>query len=199
MSPVRTARQGRELDYQQGIRGAVRGLWNGTLGWYEAVDMMVGEVERNFALAWYSGLDECGISPSEQTPEEIARLNFEINTEIQYIYKLCDSALSNSKINGGKLRTLFDRVDMWVNRYTAIRDLARTYACSDQKLKWVMGATKEHCSDCFRLDGRVYRASTWRSADLYPRKHSLACGGFRCACEFVPTDEPCTPGVPPRI
>lgn len=196
---MRPPRDRRETDYQGGIRSAVRGLWSGDLGWFDAVDSMVGEIERNFTRAWEEGMSSCGIRLDEMTLEESSRLRLEINNEIQYVYTFADAIINNSRANNGKLRTLYDRVDMWINRYNSVRDLAMTYACQDQKLMWVMGYTKEHCLDCLRLDGRVYRASLWRSADLYPRKHSLQCGGFRCACEFVSTNEPATPGFPPRI
>lgn len=189
----------REVNYQSGIRAAVRGLWSGQISWYEAVDMMVLAIETNYTRAWSDGLGHCGINLSEMTPDESARLRLEINNEVQYVYQFADAIARESKANSGKLGLLYDRADMWINRYNSIRDLAMTYACADQKLMWVMGATKEHCTDCRRLDGRVYRASVWRNADLYPRKHSLECGGFRCACEFVSTNEPATPGFPPRI
>jgi hypothetical protein len=61
------------------------------------------------------------------------------------------------------------------------------------------GFVVHNCTDCRRLNGRVYRSSTWRKADLYPRKHTLECKGYRCACEFVLTSKPCTPGFPPRL
>jgi hypothetical protein len=189
----------REVDYQGGIRSAVRGLWSGEITWGDAIDWMAGEIERNFTRAWADGMSSCGLRMDEMTLDEDARLRAEISAEIQYIYSFASAIMSNSRANNGKLRTLYDRVDMWTNRYNYIRDLAKTYACQDQKLMWVMGYTKEHCSDCRRLDGRVYRASAWRNADLYPRKHSLECEGWRCACELVPTNQPATPGFPPRI
>lgn len=185
--------------YQSGIRSAIRGLWTGELTWLDSADSMVLTIQNNYTRAWEEGLGECGIRLSEQTPEEYARLQFEINSEIQYVYGFVDDVHQNSRANGGKLRNHFARADMWTNKYSSIRDLARTYACADQKLKWVVGYTKEHCSDCLRLNNRVYRSSTWRNVDLYPKKHSLECGGFHCACEFISTDEPCTPGFPPSL
>ena len=196
---MRPPRDKRETDYQGGLRSAVRGLWAGEISWLDSIDWMTREIERSYTRAWADGLSSCGILLDEMTPEEQARLSLEINMEIQYVYSFANQILVASRSRGGKLKPLYDRLDMWINRYNAIRDMAMTYACQDEKLKWVMGATKEHCTSCRRLDGRVYRASAWRSADLYPRKHSLECGGWRCACEFVPTSEPATPGFPPRI
>ena len=195
---MRPKRDRQETDYQGGMRSAVRGLWSGETDWYTSVDWMAAEIERSFTRAWADGLSQCGIRFDEQTPDEAARLRIEIANEIQYVYTFADAIINNSKVNGGKLRTLYDRVDMWTNRYNSIRDLAMSYACQDQKLEWVYGLT-EYCSDCRRLNGRIYRASAWRNADLYPRKRSLECKGFRCACEFVPTNKPATPGFPPRI
>jgi hypothetical protein len=199
MSPLRAIRQGHEANYQTGLRSAVRGLWSGEMNWFEGVDSLILAVQANFMRAWEDGMAMCGIRMDEMTLEESSRLEFEINLEISHIYRFVDYIALNSRANKGKLKKLYDRLDMWTNRYTSIRDIAMTYACQDQKLMWVMGYTKEHCEDCQRLDGRVYRSSVWRSVDLYPKKHTLACGGWRCACELVPTSEPCTPGRPPRI
>jgi hypothetical protein len=156
-------------------------------------------IERNFTLAWYEGLSMCGILPDETTPEEDARLRIEINTEIGYLYGLAEDISHDNRDSGGKLRVINKRLEMWTNKYGMIRDLAKSYACQDEKLKWVMDVLKEHCSDCLNLDGRVYRASIWRQQNIYPRMPSLECKGYHCGCEFVSTSEPVTRGRPLSI
>lgn len=55
-------------------------------------------------------------------------------------------------------------------------------------LKWVVGPT-EHCSDCLRLNGQVHPPDVWAASGWQPQARVLECGGFRCQCSFVPTDE----------
>ena len=186
----------RERDYQGSLRAAARGLWSGEEGFFNFLDAATRSIEHNFTMAWYEGLADCGISPSEQTPDEEARLRMEINLEIGYLYQFAWDISSNNKYNGGKLSTIFNRLDMWVNKYGMIRGLARTYACEDEKLMWVMMPLKEHCRDCLRLDGKVYRRSTWRKYNIYPRMPNLECGGYHCGCDLVPTSEPLSRGRP---
>lgn len=187
------------VDYRRSIRSAVHAYWDGNIDLMGFLDSMLLAIHRGFTRAWYEGAQQCGISQNELTNEERQALNFQINSEISHILSFGEVIGRSRKANGGKIGALYLRADMWAGRYSMIRDMARSYACADQKLKWVLGARREHCSDCVRLNNRVYRASTWRKYDLYPRKSSLECGGWRCGCEFEATNDPCTPGRPPAI
>ena len=132
--------------------------------------------------------------------EERNRLEDEINIEITFASNYAQSIMSASRANSGLLTPLLERSEMWTNRYTYIRNLATTYACGDQKLMWIMGARcKEHCFTCTLLSNRVYRASVWRANNISPRDHKLACGGFKCCCEFTSTNAPITPGPFPNL
>lgn len=61
------------------------------------------------------------------------------------------------------------------------------------------GLVVHNCDDCLNLHGRVYRASVWDRYGIAPQSPQLACGGWRCGCRFVVTDDPVTPGRPPNI
>jgi len=186
-------------DYGRSIRAAVRGLWSGAYSVWEFESAMSAAIELGLRRAWYAGASECGIYPEDLSQDELNRLDQEIIGETSQILDFGLFIMYNSKLNGGKLTPLMTRAQMWVNRYEAVRGLAREYACADQKLKWIRGNTMQPCRDCLRLDGRVYRASTWRKYGIEPRMHSLQCGGFRCRCELIPTDEPSNRGRPPRV
>lgn len=181
------------------IRAAVRGLWNGSLDDFAFIDSMYATIRRGYTVAFREGLKTCGVLPGDMTLEETSRLEQEINQETLFIPNFASDIARESKSNKGHLAPLLKRAEMWTNKYIAIRSLAMTFACGDRKLKWRVNITKEHCSSCLRLDGRVYRASIWRKYDLAPRMRKLECKGYRCGCEFIPTDEPVTPGRPPRI
>lgn len=200
-SPELETKQAGSEDYRRSIRANVYALWRGDFSLFSFVDSMVTAVDRGLRAAWYEGASYCGIKPSEITPEEQSRLGQEINSEISHVYGFGRHIFDNNKISGGRLAPLYDRANMWINKYLYVVSLASSMACGDLKYKWVMDVTKEHCPSCLKLNGRIYRGSTWRRYDIYPRMRNgrLACGGFRCGCRFEQTSEPATPGRPPGL
>jgi hypothetical protein len=183
--------------YRLNIRSAVRGFWNGTFDYFAFRDQMSLAIERGFTQAWYEGAKIYGINPSELTQEEHDALTAEVNKEIGFIGGLGQAIMANQKSFGGKLQPLLTRSELWVSAYNRVRILGSSYAAKDQKVRWEYGDT-EHCVDCLKYNGRVYRASIWRKYDIQPRSYRLACHGYHCLCEFIPTDAPCTPGFPPQ-
>jgi hypothetical protein len=183
--------------YRLNIRSAVRSLWNGNIDYYTFMDNMSLAIERGFTQAWYEGAKIYGVSPSELTDEEHLRLTDEVNREREFVRNLGQAINTNSKVFGGKLQPLLTRSELWVSGYNRIRILGSSYAAKDQKLQFNLGFSKEHCVDCTRYNGRVYRASIWRKYDIQPRSYSLACRGYHCLCFFTPTNAPATPGFPP--
>lgn len=186
--------------YRSALRSYVRGLWNGSFGLFQFVDGFTGSILRHYPIGWLEGSSEFGvISQRELTGEELAALYQEMNVDIGYINGFADDILQNSKANKGALQPLMDRVELWVNRYVYIVNQGRLHAQENPKLKWELGATGEHCIDCSRLAGKVYRASIWRKYGIAPRSKLLNCGGHKCACDLKPTNDPVTPGRPPNL
>lgn len=186
-------------DYGLSIRALVRGLWRDELTLYDFMTTMGYAITRNFTRAWIEAAQTCGILPPERTQEEDAELQRLITTEIQYVFQFADAIQKNSRARRGKLSPLLERAQMWQDRYRHVYAVAQSMACADAKYRWEMNPRKEHCPDCVTLNGRVYRASTWRRYRIAPQMRELACHGYRCGCSFVPTDEPATPGRPPNI
>jgi hypothetical protein len=186
-------------EYGLTVRRSVRGLWKGYFNVTQFINMMSGAIRIGFTHAWHDGIATCGFKPGDMTVQEHTRLQSEINSEIFYVVNFANAIREGDQIAGGKLTPLIERSQMWGARYSYIYDLARTYACGDKKYKWVMGNTKEHCRSCLILNGKVYRASTWRQYNLVPRSHGLDCGGYHCLCYFLETIEPLTPGIPPIV
>lgn len=184
--------------YRLNIRAGIRGLWNGTWDYYTFLDQMSLAIERGFTQAWYEGAKIYGVSPSELTEEEHVRLLEEVNKEVVFIGNLGQAIIANSKAMGGKLAPLFARAELWVAGYNRVRTMGEMYAARDQKLRFNLGMSKEHCVDCTKYNGKVYRASIWRKYDIQPRSYRLACRGYHCQCFFSPTNEPVTPGYPSR-
>jgi hypothetical protein len=175
-------------------------MWNGHFDVYRFVDGMIGTIRRGFEAAWLDGARNCGITQlSDLTDEERAILDREINAQFQYLPSFAFDIQDAAKVRGGKLTPLFQRTELWVNNYIRIKSMAMSMACRDKKLKWLLGFRKEHCTDCSRLAGRVYRASIWRKYNISPRMGGLACGGWKCGCRFEETTDRVTPGRPPMI
>jgi hypothetical protein len=187
-----------ESEYRQQINDLVRLLWQGDISTDVFWMTIVQVIEQGFRTAFEAGAMDCGIMPSELTSEEIVRLNEETVNEISHVDEFAGDIVRMGRESGGSLASLLRRAEMWVLRYSAVRNIARQYTCGDQKLMWVYGPT-EHCEDCLRLNGRVHRASIWKKYKLEPRSRDLACRGYRCQCELVPTTQRGSRGRPPRF
>ena len=138
------------------------------------------------------------------TPNERMALRQGIAQETSYIAGLLDATEQGSKANGGKLAPLFNRVELWVQRYQQVYTDGMMAARDDPKLLWVWHPEAEHCSSCAALQGKVKRKSQWDKAGLQPQSMRLECmrsaGGITvCKCHFEPTTEPASRGPLPRI
>lgn len=190
---------GGEQDYRKSINAAVRALWTGETDLFGFVDGMVGSIRRGLTRAWHEGAGSCGMLPADLTVDELLILEGIINSEISHVLDFGRDIAEGSRANKGKITPLLRRAQMWGNKYMATLFQAQTTSCANLKLRWDWNPLKEHCPSCRVLNGRVYRASTWRKYDLYPRHRRLACHGLKCGCSFSTTQQPCTPGIPPRI
>lgn len=186
-------------NYHNVIRSAVRGLWLGALDYDQFFQAMESAIRLGIPRAWYEGAKECGVQPSELTPEERLGIEQAVYEQYNYIVGFADAIEAGSKANGGKLAPLLSRAEMWIGRYNQTKEKAKSMACADRKAMWVYGDTIQHCEDCSRVVGRTYRLSTWDRYGWIPGSNELACGGWRCKCSRVPTDAPCTPGRPPKL
>lgn len=187
--------------YRKSLRDNVRGLWGGVLDRDQFYDAMTATQQRRLPQAFYEGAKDCGILPADLSPEERNALQQAMVNEMSFILKFADDIMAGSKAKGGKLQPFLARVERWAARYTDLQSRARVMACGDQKLQWVMGATKEHCNSCLRLSNKVKRASYWRRVNVYPQNPpnpNLECNGFGL-CQLLLTDERCSPGPLPRL
>jgi len=184
--------------YRSALRSIVRGYWSGAIDAGQFDGEMTNAINRRLAEAFEEGAKECGIKPDEFTEEEWLALGKAVQSELTFVSGLGEAIEQNSKANKGKLGPLLQRVELWVNRYNDVKNQAKTLICGNLKYRWQLGPT-EHCVDCAKLSGRVYRGSIWQKYGILPQSHELACGGWRCQCSLVPTDEPVTRGRPPKL
>ena len=196
-----------ESDYGLGIRSGVRGLWRGLLTWQEANNAIGSTIRRGLRKAWKEGATECGIQWSELSQEELITLSNRIMTELIRLPAFLNAIEAgrkqdpdgNPNLEAQPLAGFLKRAELWALQYRNTREQAKSMACADQKCEWIYGDTVAHCADCSRAVGRVYRLSTWDKYGWVPGSRALACGGWRCKCQRVPTDKPVTPGRPPAL
>jgi len=189
--------------YQQELRAAVRGLWSGGLDDIDAGAMFDNSIRRSFTKAYHDGAKSVGVLPVELTPQERQQLQNLISAEFAYVDGFLLNIMQNSKANGGKLKPLFGRIKLWMQRYQQVYTAGQTTAKDDPKMRWVQTAA-EGCKDCIRLNGKVKRLSQWQAVDLYPQSPRLECmrsaaGPAVCKCHFEKTTERLSSGPLPRI
>jgi len=180
------------------LRENARALWTGDWEFFGFYEGMVSTITRGFNQAWAEGMAKFGLTIEDQSPEERRRLTQEIFNEQIHIEGVADYIDQNSKANGGLLGNCMQRIEQWVAAYTRIKQLASAIAAKDKPMEWVYGDTV-HCSDCLRLNGRVYRASIWIKHGLLPKSWKLECHGIHCRCTLNPTTKPLTRGRPPTL
>ena len=190
--------------YGSRLRSAVRALWTGEWTWETAYNEFRAAIEREFTNAWHEGLREVGLTPEDMTDEERLQLLQMIIQESNYIAAYLDAIEENSKENGGALDPLLTRVDLWVKRYTNVKNQALQSAANDPVLEWVTNAD-ESCPSCLKMNGQRRRSSVFARLDIrpqHPRKLEcmVSAGGVDvCKCELVPTDQRPSRGRLPKL
>jgi len=187
--------------YGTGIRSAVRGLWYGVFDYDQFFSSMMSTIRAGLTRAWYDGAREMGILPSELSPEERLALEQAIQSEYSHLNDFASDIEAHSKANRVKIAPLLKRADLWINRWTDVNNQAKLMAGGDKKLKWVLGATEEHCKTCAAMHGKIKRASYWRDHGPHPQQpvnDTIECKGWKCLCTLEPTDEPQSKGPLPR-
>lgn len=184
--------------FRASIRTAVRGLWTGVFTKKQFTKEMKLAIKNGLHRAWSEGAAVCGIAPDERTAEEQAALDAMVAGQYKYIGGFAKAIIRGNKANKGLLREMFKRAEMWIDRYQDAYFQAQNMACANKKLKWVLGPT-EHCKSCLKLEGKVKRATIWAKNDIRPKHPRLECGGFKCQCKLMPTNERGTPGRLPKI
>ena len=186
--------------YQLNLRAAAYGLWSGKMDFDQAFGQIFEAIDRGLPQAWAEGAASCGILPDEYSPEERTALAQAVASEKNHVFALLEWIEQNSQENGGARGTAYSRLDVWINRYRDVVNRAKAMACSDQKLRWVLGPT-EHCTTCAKLSGRIKRGSYWQSHVMpqSPPNGQLECGGWNCQCTLQPTEDRASSGPLPSL
>lgn len=184
--------------YREALRRISRAVWDDRISYLEFLEKAEAYVQQFLNEAMIQALYEVGLTVAELTVDERILLAARIAEEISYLQPFARWLLENQR-GVTKLVTVFNRVELWVNSFNKMKNYVKTAIGGDVKLLWVMDPAKEHCRDCARLDGRVYRAKIWARYGIKPQDARLACSGYRCGCLLLPTDRPANTGFPPSL
>jgi hypothetical protein len=184
--------------YERALWDTVRGFYNSGNG-SAYLDRMIATIRQQLTRAWREGAAAVGFNPDEMDMEDLAELERIIHDESEFIFRLGDDIL-RAKANGEDVGNFKQRVSMWANRYGDVVNQAKIWFGRKvgTKLKWVLGATEEHCGTCAELNGKVAYAKEWDEAGIHPQQPPngvLECGGWKCQCSLVPTNERRTWGI----
>lgn len=174
-------------------------LWAGTWDYYAFMDAMIPEIENGYQAAWREALAAHGIEPEDATDDENQYVSNAMHQASSHLNDLGEWIEAHAR-DGEEpflLAAIHERIDLWVNDLQRLITWVNARLDEDAKREWVVGPT-EHCSDCARYNGRVYRASVWAMVGALPQARELECGGWRCQCQLVPTDKRMSKGKPPR-
>lgn len=89
-----------------------------------------------------------------------------------------------------RLPALGQRLSLWVLGALGLANVAQVLGHPEQRYEWVLGATRQHCGDCARLNGQVHTGSEWKRSGWTPQGHNLECKGWNCDCKLMPTNRP---------
>lgn len=187
--------------YLRTISTLVRQLYGGEISESSFVDRMADLVQAQLIRAWNEGMRENGLDPQEEMKEEwITKRDELILNEYNFVDGFAADIVAGSK-EEASIDGFLARAEVWANRYNDVVNIS-IVTTKEQKLKWELGATEEHCATCAALNGIVAWASEWELAGVRPQNppnSSLECGGWRCDCRLTPTTERHTRGAWNRI
>lgn len=173
-------------------------LYRGKMDNSAFLDKMIYAIGEQLGRAWNEGMVANGLDPKQDmTPDMEARIKELTDNEHNHVIDLIDF-IDQQKADQAGMNAIDVRVDMWVNRYNDVVNIAKMETANlKDKLEWVYGDT-EHCDVCAALNGIVASAKDWQTSGFHPQQppnNLLSCGGWRCQCTLQPTDKRKTSGA----
>ncbi len=174
------------------VSSLVKDLYAGDIAEADFIDSMSSLIEAQFKRAINEALRENGVKWGDVAEAEYQRL---VTDQYEYIEKFAKDIL-NGVDNGSSIDQFKARAELWANQYESVKNeaLLKT-GPQDARYVWRLGATEEHCTTCYSLDGVVATAEQWDASGFHPQQppnDGLDCGGWRCDCSLEVTDEPLT-------
>lgn len=176
--------------YLRALRGLVVGLYRGYLGG-EFNDIMADLVFGQFTDAYEQAMKDNEVE--DMSPEMRTELDGLISAEWEFVRGFFEDIV-NARVDNTPIDPLLSRAELWANKWNDVYNKATMTieVMYGGKLKWILGATEEHCATCAALNGIVAWARDWQELDIHPQNppnEKLQCSGFRCDCSLEHTDE----------
>lgn len=181
--------------FRRQVAGLIRGLYNGDVVRSEFLDIMANVIQGQLTQAYHAGMQDAGLMPEEITSRMSQQLETFIVNEYPFVDRLANEIL-NARALGNPVEPLTQRAQLWANRWNEVFNAAKIAVSEEfgMKMIWLVGAT-EHCVTCITLNGKVAFASEWQQAGLRPQSQDLACSGYNCQCQLIPTEKRRSPNV----
>ena len=180
--------------YFRALRGLIQAVYNNIMGG-EFIDIMANLIQGQLTRAFQFALDEVG---SDWFPELQTELDAMIASEYTFVDQLFRDII-DARMDGTGIDPLLARAQIWANRWNDAYNTAKLMIQSlfGERLMWVYGAA-EHCDECLSLNGIVAFAKEWQELGVRPQSPPnalLTCGGWRCKCSLVPTNQRRSPNA----
>lgn len=163
---------------QDGLRDDVSRRRFGIMMRYQLRELGQRAYEDGLALGGVTG---------EITPEDTATILDWLGEQSAYVTSFADTVFQE----GLTPTETAARAEMWANK--SLDDIYQQgirAADENGMYEWIIGQTLEHCETCARLHGQAHRFKEWYKRGLLPKSNRLACKGFQCSCQLVPTQRP---------
>lgn len=175
--------------YTRVIQRAARAFYSGRIDSGEFIGRMIEVIEVQMRKAWYEGMRANDLDPAkDMQPDWEKLLQSVIDGEFNYVLDYA-SAIEQAAAAQSPITPLLDRADLWANRYNEVVNLSMLTTRPQDRYKWVMGATEQHCETCYGLNGKIATAADWLGSGYRPQGRNLKCGGWRCQCRLEYTEE----------
>jgi hypothetical protein len=173
--------------YTREIYNAAAQYWkDGNKGGFRS--RMNGTIKFGLPGAWEQGAASVEVVPADFSPEDKAALNAIITEEQSHVNDLLTFIDGLANNSSARLSDANPRLDMWIKRYNDVKNQALIRFGGKQRLQWKLGSA-EHCETCLGLSNIIAWAQEWDKSGIKPKDKRLACHGYNCACELVPTDK----------
>ena len=170
----------RKTAFRSNLRNGVRAMWLNEFTLPDFRNHMLIIIRRGYTDAWHEGLAMLGLKPADMSGMEMIALNSAILSAGSHVSRFGVWLQPRTKAEGVLLRSLWPRLNIWLNGYDAIMNRAKAMAGEDLPLRWTIHPA-EHCPSCLKLNGKVKRASWWTENGILPRIPAapyLICKGF---------------------
>lgn len=191
---------GSNADWNSAVQDAAYAYWEtyyDDVTFYDEMEKACDMLET----AWMEGAAFCGLVEDELSDEDVIRRYEDIYPIRAHVAGLEFYIWQRQKPTGHPWSEIEARLQLWYARWGAVVEMGKAYACSDQKMEWMLGQS-EHCESCLKLSGKVKRMSYWEKMGILPRVPGatyLKCRGWNCQCSLVITTAKATPGRLPSL